>query len=184
MSEITSTNRSLFIPLPHIIFFLLSIWGFIGLVSCKNLDQLLAEPRIVWVELNRGRTAEDMFNLNLNIDVWEVSKKHLVIRTTDNVIRKLRQNEYLVVVLYATEEDYYETINNGVVPVRIARINCETAQQCQEVGATVAVSGIVDQQNDYVIVKVTDQQLLSLLEQNYNAHLLYATEQDYLNGED
>ncbi len=172
-------SRNISIKLSFMLLLLLC-WGLLG---CKSLSQLQPDPRIVWIELDKRRTAEDVFDLNLNMDIWEVSKKHLVIKTTDNIIRSLRNQGYAVIILYANEESYYETINNGVVPLRIAKINCQTIQECQTIGTSDIISGVIARQEHYLIVKVTETQLINLYELNYDAHLLYATEHEYLRKE-
>lgn len=139
-----------------------------------------AERRIVWIELDESRKAEDLLNLNLSIDVWEVREKYVIARTTDDAIHALRHKGYPVIVLYTTETNYLTAIASGSEPLRIARVNCTMKQECQALHMPGVVSDFVEQTEQYVIVKVTGQQLVSLLEQGYDAHLLYPTEEEYL----
>ena len=138
--------------------------------------------RIVWIELSEDHTAEDLFALNFNIDVWEISRKHIIAKATDEVVRAVRKKGYPTIILYVSVGDYLAAVSAGDDPIRVARIDCQPGPECQSLNTPGMITGILEQRDNYVIVKVTLQQLVSLLRQGYDAHLIYATEQEYLDS--
>ena len=152
----------------------------IGCIGCNDLHK--ANRRVVWIELSDGQTADDLFDLNLSMDVWEVKSRYVIAATYDRVIRKLNQHRYTTVILYASEEEYLAAIETNSYPVRIARVDCDTTLEREDLEALeMFVSDIVEQGEGYAIVEVTDEQLTTLFYEGYNVHLLYATKEDYLN---
>jgi hypothetical protein len=158
-----------------------------GMTNCQNPMSRRdyshkIDYRIVWIELSDDHTLEDLLALNLYLDVWEVGKQYAVARATDSTILALRQNGYSTVILYPTINDYYTSVASGYEPLRVARVNCRDQLECLSLSELGLVSGFIEQHENYAIVKLTEQQLVIMLEKGYNTHLLYATEQEYLSS--
>ena len=82
--------------------------------------------------------------------------------------------------MYASEEEYLAAMETSSYPVRIARVDCNTTLECQDLEALdTFVSDIVEQGQGYAIVEVTDEELTTLFDRGYDVHLLYATKEDY-----
>ena len=116
----------------------------IGSVGCNSLHKV--NQRVVWIELSDDQTADNLFDLNLSMDIWEVKPRYVIAATYDRVIRKLNQRRYTTVVLYASEEEYLAAIKTSSYPVRIARVGCDTTLEREDLEALETfVSDIVEQ---------------------------------------
>jgi hypothetical protein len=146
----------------------------LGLHRCQSLHP----ARVVWIELREAQHVEDLFALNLSLDVWEVGSRHVVVRTTDSVIHALRQQGYATVILYASDKEYLASVASGENPLRVAKVDCATIRQCQDLEKPGMVSSFIEGDDNYALVVVTGQQLVSLLESGYSAHLLCARVQE------